>query len=327
MQTCASRETPPHAHLPAASFRLFARLALGVLIAVNLQCSAGAASSESRQIESDGVMRTYWQHIPDHLPGKPVPLVLIFHGSGSDGASMEDFTKFSTLADHHGFIAVYPDAVAANWNDGRAVPGILSQAKNVDDVAFTSAIIEAVSKEHALDPKRIYATGFSNGGIFVYLLAEKLTSRFAAIASVSGGIAEPVAPDYKPSMPLSVFIVHGTKDPLVPYVGGEVDYSHNGRIISTEDTVKKWITINGIEDRERTGELPDLDPSDHSRVKWTRWTFPKTKTELLLYTVVGAGHTWPSGPQFLPISTIGEVDRDFDGATAIWEFFEKHPKP
>lgn len=272
-------------------------------------------------------MRTYWMHVPQHLPDKAVPLVLIFHGSGSDGARMEDFTKFSVLADHHGFIAVYPDAVAANWNDGREAISILSQARQVDDVGFTSAIIDDVGKQHRVDPHRIYAAGFSNGGIFVHLLAEKLAPRLAAIASVSGGIAEPIAPDFKPEQPLSVFIIHGTKDPFVPYGGGNVDEFNNGRIISTKLTVEKWIATNGTDDTELTGQLPDVDPSDHSRVNWTRWTFPKTKTELLLYTIVGAGHTWPSGPQFLPVATIGEVDRDFDGATAIWEFFDKHPKP
>ncbi len=279
-------------------------------------------------VESGGLTRTYWLHVPPNLPkGKPVPLVVIYHGSGSDGERMERFTNFSKLADEHGFIAVYPDAFEENWNDGRAATSILAQAKDVDDVAFTGAVLDAIARDHHVDPKRIYATGFSNGGIFVHLLAAKMAPRFAAIASVSGGIAEPIAPAFKPANPLSIFIMHGTKDPFVPFEGGNVDESDNGRIISTEQTVKKWIEINGDNAKPEKGQLPDVDKSDHSQVKWTRWNFPKTRTELLLYTIEGAGHTWPSGPQFLPVATIGEVDRDFDGATAIWEFFQKHPKP
>ncbi len=106
-----------------------------------------------------------------------------------------------------------------------------------------------------------------------------------------------------------------------------MDESDNGRIISTDDTVNKWIDVNGSDDTEVTGTLPDVDKSDESTVKWARWNFKKAKTEILLYTIVGAGHTWPDGPQFLPVATIGEVDRDFDGTTAIWDFFQKHPKP
>jgi polyhydroxybutyrate depolymerase len=308
--------------------RLLSRFILVVMLTMGMQCSGAPAGSSSRHIQVGGLARTYWLHIPPHLPaGKPVPLVLIFHGSGSDGESMEDFTKFSTQADLHDFIAVYPDALDENWNDGRAARSIPSQAKNVDDVAFTAAVIDAIAHEHPIDPKRIYAAGFSNGGIFVHLLAEKLTSRLAAIASVSGGIAEPIAANFKPSMPLSVFIMHGTQDPMVPYKGGNVDESDNGRIISTDDTVNKWIAANGSDDHEITGTLPDIDKSDESTVKWARWNFRTAKTEILLYTIVGGGHTWPDGPQFLPIATIGEVDRDFDGTTAIWDFFQKHPKP
>lgn len=308
--------------------RLILRGALCLLLALSGQCSGSPAGSSLRSVESGGLTRTYWLHVPPNLPkGKPVPLVVIYHGSGSDGERMERFTNFSKLADEHGFIAVYPDAFEENWNDGRAATSILAQAKEVDDVAFTGAVLDAIARDHHVDPKRIYATGFSNGGIFVHLLAAKMAPRFAAIASVSGGIAEPIAPAFKPANPISVFIVHGTKDPFVPFEGGNVDESDNGRIISTEQTVKKWITINGGNVKEEDGQLPDIDKTDHSQVKWARWDFPKSHTELLLYTIVGAGHTWPSGPQFLPIATIGEVDRDFDGATAIWDFFQKHPKP
>ncbi len=152
--------------------------------------------------------RTYWLHIPAHLPAdKPVPLVLIFHGSGSNGEDMEDFTKFSTQADMHEFIAVYPDAFDENWNDGRAAASIASQAKNVDDVAFTAAVMDDIARAHPIDPKRIYAAGFSNGAIFVHLLAGKahLTALPPSPRSAAG-IAEPIAASFKPSMPLSVFI-------------------------------------------------------------------------------------------------------------------------
>jgi len=327
MQTSAPLRIPHFSKLRSIARRLV-RGVLSSFLALSVHCSGSPVGSSLRSVESGGMTRTYWLHVPPGLAkDQPVPLVLIYHGSGSDGERMERFTNFSKLADRHGFIAVYPDAFAENWNDGRAATSILAQAKEIDDISFTISVIDAISRDHSIDPKRIYATGFSNGGIFVHLLAEKCASRLAAIASISGGIAEPIAPNFKPANALSVFIVHGTKDPFVPYNGGNVDESDNGRIISTDQTVKKWIAINGDNTKSEKGQLPDVNKDDHSQVKWTRWNFPKTRTELLLYTIEGAGHTWPSGPQFLPISTIGEVDRDFDGATAIWDFFQKHPKP
>ena len=38
---------------------------------------------------------------------------------------MEEFTEFSPIADREGFIAVYPDAVGQNWNDGREAGSIV----------------------------------------------------------------------------------------------------------------------------------------------------------------------------------------------------------
>ncbi len=113
---------------------------------------------------------------PNLLKGKPVPLVVIYQRQRERRrARMERFTNFSKLADlEHGFIAVYPDAFEENWNDGRAATSILAQAKDVDDVAFTGAVLDAIARDHHVDPKRIYATGFSNGGIFVHLLAAKM---------------------------------------------------------------------------------------------------------------------------------------------------------
>ena len=78
-------------------------------------------------------------------------------------------------------MVVYPDAVALNWNDGRKASSIPSQAQQVDDVAFVAAMIRELEGRRPIDPKRIFAAGFSNGGIFVHFLANELSSRIAAI--------------------------------------------------------------------------------------------------------------------------------------------------
>jgi polyhydroxybutyrate depolymerase len=305
------------------------RLLLLIVVALSA-CTPKIVSGGTslRTLNYDGLLRSYHLHVPDMLPAdKAAPLVFVFHGSGGNGYGMESFSKFSQIADREGFIVVYPDAEAKNWNDGRECPHIRSQADKVDDVGFVGALITVVSKLHKIDAKRIYATGFSNGGILAHYLGAQMADRFAAVAPVSGGIAEPFSPRFKPSEPVSVFIIHGSADPMVPYAGGEVDYHDNGRIISMGDAVKMWTERNGITAKPETGMPDDVDVKDQCRVQWTRWSKGKAGTEILLYNIEGAGHTWPGGPQFLPASIIGYVCRDFDAAEVIWDFFKKHPKP
>lgn len=306
------------------------RIALMLVLALCAGTALFMAETETPKhhiLEVAGMTRSYELHVPPNLPAnKVVPLLIVFHGSGDTGAGMERFSKFDDVADREGLIVAYPDAIAANWNDGREATGIVSQFNNVDDVAFTGALIKEISTAHAVDAKRVYATGFSNGGIFVHYLAAKLPIQLAAIASVSGGMAEPLATVFKPTAPLSVFIIHGSKDTLVPFDGGDVDYGGFGRIISTAKTVEAWSKTNALDTKSDSGMLADTNSTDQCRVSWKRWTSSSNHTEILLYTIEGGGHTWPGGSQFLPVNVIGNVDRDFNATEAIWDFFKKHPQ-
>lgn len=305
------------------------RIAIILVLALSAGTMLFVAEADTPKhytLEAAGLKRSYELHVPPNLPAdKPVPLVIVFHGSGDTGAGMESFSKFDVLADRDGFIAAYPDAIAANWNDGREAKGIASHFNKVDDVAFTSALIKEISSTHSVDAKRIYATGFSNGGIFVHYLAAKLPTGLAAIASVSGGIAEPLATSFKPATPLSVFIIHGTKDTLVPFEGGDVDYGGFGRIISITRTAEAWTKANALDAKSESGTLADINTTDNCRVSWSRWSSAANHSEVLLYTIEGGGHTWPGGSQFLPVNVIGNVDLDFNATEAIWDFFKKHP--
>lgn len=309
------------------------RLFLSALLAAaccHAQSGPGAGpvtDSLRRALDQEKRTRTYLLHIPHNLPTtQTVPLVLAFHGGGGDGAGMERLTGFSALADREGFIVAYPDGVAKHWNDGRG--SAVSEAHRVeaDDVGFVEFVIADISRDCAINPRRVYATGISNGGIFCHYLAARLAGRIAAIAPVVGGIAQPFAEEFKPAAPVSVFMIQGTNDPLVPYHGGGVLRGRNGSIISTEKAAQMWVNANGCETKPITGELADADPGDNCRVNWSRWPDGKNGTEVVLYTIEGGGHTWPGGPQYLAASVIGRVCRDFDATRAIWEFFKKHSR-
>ena len=236
-------------------------------------------------------------------------------------------THFSDLADREGFIAVYPDGLWKNWNDGRAPSVSRAHRENVDDIGFVSALIDAVSMDHRIDLKRIFATGISNGGIFSHYLGANLSSRIAAIAPVSGGIAERFEERFKPEEPVSVFVIQGTDDPLVPFHGGGIVRGRRGRIIDTDEAVRLWVQRDGCQREPRTGTLPDADRRDKCAVKWYSWGHGQRNTEVKLYVIQGGGHTWPDGPQYLPALFVGRVCRDFNATEAIWEFFKNHPRP
>jgi len=261
--------------------------------------------------------RTFRIYLPKDLP-EHAPLVLAFHGGGSDGAGMERLTKFDKLADREGFIVAYPNGVDKHWNDGRN----MSQA---DDVAFVSAMIDRINDLHSVDAKRVFATGISNGGIFSHYLALKLFDRIAAIAPDAGGIAEGIEAGFTPKNPVSVFMINGTADPLVPYHGGAVA-RNNGHVIDTRDAADLWIKADGCQTNPAKGALTHKNTKDGCSVRWSRWSNGQTGTEVLLYTVDGGGHTWPGGPQYLPKIVIGPVCKDFDATEAVWDFFKHHPK-
>lgn len=282
-------------------------------------------ASVSRTIHTGGLRRTFVLHVPPSVRSAPVPLVLALHGGGGTGAVMERSTGFSALADRDGGIVAYPDAFDHNWNDGRGDPRIRSQAEGIDDVGFILALITLLSKEYPIDPKRVFATGMSNGGFMSQLLAARLSERIAAIAAVSAGMAPAVAASLQPDVPVSILMMNGTDDPLVPYRGGPVARDR-GETISTPAIIHKWVVTNQCKENPIVMQLPDTDPADGTRVQKTAYLECAGHAVIALYRIDGGGHAWPGGQQQLPQSIIGRVSRDIDATQVIWQFFANHPR-
>jgi polyhydroxybutyrate depolymerase len=241
---------------------------------------------------------------------------------------MLNLTGFHEVAAREGFLVVYPQGIGRSWNDGRITEVSQAHRERIDDLAFFDALLETLSREHRIDPARVYATGISNGGIFSHYLAAQRADKIAAIAPVVGGIAEPFDRNFRPTRPVSVLIIQGTEDPLVPYAGGKIaggDGKDRGSVIGTERAVRLWTNANGCRPDPETSTLPDRDPQDGCRVEASMWRGGCAGSEVWLYRVEGGGHTWPGGLQYLPRFLIGRVTRDLD-SQAIWEFFRSHPR-
>jgi polyhydroxybutyrate depolymerase len=151
--------------------------------------------SVSEIIKVGASERTFRIYVPPALKGKKnLPLVLAFHGGNAEangrispGQTMELKSGFSILAEQKSFIVIYPDAINGHWYDGRAKTRF-GDASGIDDVGFISALIDHAIKNYGVNPKRVFATGGSNGGIFIYRLAAELPDKLAAVAPVAAAI-------------------------------------------------------------------------------------------------------------------------------------------
>jgi len=299
-----------------------------VWLTYSLQCPSGhcatAAYSERIPLQVGEFKRFYRIHVPPVYDGKtPLPLVLVFHGRSELARDIAEITQFSELADRQGFIVVYPVGVREHWNDGRTAIPIFS-AGNYDDVGFIAVLLQRLEAILAIDTNRIYATGMSNGGMFVQRLACELDGVFAAIGPVDGTLPFDIAPRCIPKQPVSVIEFHGTNDAYVHWQGGSVR-AVGGKTLSVPKTVAHWRTL------EHCAETPDIvygphkDPDEPQRVRRERYGSCRDGTEVVLYAIEGGGHTWPGGPDD-PLLFAGEVNQDISATNLIWGFFSEHPK-
>jgi polyhydroxybutyrate depolymerase len=277
-----------------------------------------APAGEARALQAGGVTRRYFLYLPSTWHrGRPAPLVLVFHGGGGRASGIAPHTGFSRLAEREGFVVAYPQGLNGRWNDGRGY------AATHDDVGFMRALLDTLERELAIDPRRVYATGISNGAMFAYRLACDLPGVFAAVAPVAGAMPADLAPACAHTQPVSVLAFQGTADPLMPYAGGGVA-RRRGRVLSAERSIAFWATTSGCAAAPVTTDEPDR-VTDGTRVRRTEYGACREGRAVELYTIEGGGHTWPGGP---PVGgSVGQVTREIDATPVIWAFFAEHPRP
>ena len=265
-----------------------------------------------RTLQVNGESRGYFLYLPPTWHrGRPAPLVFVFHGGGGQASGIAPHTGFSRLADREGFVVAYPQGLGGRWNDGRGY------AATHDDVGFVRVLLDTLTRELGIDPRRVYATGISNGAMFSYRLACDLPGTFAAVAPVAGAMPADLAPACERTQPLSVVAFQGTTDPLMPYIGGGVAL-RRGRVLSAERSIAFWATVDGCTPSPATADEPDR-VVDGTRVRHTVFGGCREGRSVELYTIEGGGHTWPGGPA--AGWRVGRVSRELDATEVIWTFF------
>ena len=267
--------------------------------------------------------RSYLIHVPPQYDAKkPTPVILILHGAATNGRITARFTGMNEKSDKAGFIAVYPNGTGAagvflTWNSG-GLPERMARGKP-DDVAFIRALLDDLATVLHVDPKRIHATGISNGGMMCYRLAAELSDRIASIAPVAGTMT---ASDPKPKRPVPVLHFHGTDDSFVPF-GGPNGRVHRGMTFkSVEESIRAWCEVNGCPIVPAIQE--ELDKvEDGTRVRRKTYGPGRDGAEVVLFEITGGGHTWPGRSPL--VGFIGKSTFDISANDILWEFFQRHP--
>ncbi|MBU1671663.1 MAG: prolyl oligopeptidase family serine peptidase [Actinobacteria bacterium] len=302
---------------------LLAFLLVSTLTAGCRRSGSGDEADLVDSIRSGGRERTYVLHVPPgYDEGAGNSLVLAFHGHGGQGENQERLSGMEAVSDANGFLIAYPDGIDRGWNDGRGIN------EGIDDVGFARDLVEKLSAEYGVDPKRVYATGISNGGFMSFRLACDAPDVFAAVAPVAALMSVPLVESNRSTTPVSLLLMNGTGDPLVPWEGGQIGgaLGDRGEGISTQASIEYWVALDGCATTPQAARLPDMDPGDGTTV--TQYVYPggRDSTEVVLCEVTGGGHTWPGGYQYMRESIIGRTSRDLEASEYIWEFFRDHPR-
>lgn len=263
--------------------------------------------------------RPYSLHVPpSYDPGKPTPVVLALHAAAMNGPAMARFSGLNETADRAGFIAVYPNGTGATplflfWDAG----GV--RGRPSDDVGYIAAVLDDLATAVNVDPRRVYATGMSNGGMMCYRLASELSDRIAAIAAVAGTMA---LESCHPHRPVPVLHFHGTNDGLVLFGGPDERIPANLRFLSVDASARAWAKANGCPETPRVEALPDL-ADDDTKVTLRTYGPGKDGAEVVVYVIEGGGHTWPGREP--PTKFLGRSTKDIAANDLIWAFFSAHP--
>ena len=278
----------------------------------------------TRVLAFDGRTRSYLLHVsPAAASNSSPPLVLAFHGVPGGPEAIRSITGFDALADREGLVVAYPQAVD-DWWTGCENCNSRAFFLNIDDVGFVRALIRQLKADAGIDPRRVYAAGFSNGALFVQRLACDAADRIAAFASVGATALEPDAvPPCAPGARVPIVFIHGSLDPSFPPDGRT--FGESPAEISTLSigaTLAAWVERNGCQPvtPERT-ILPDVeaDGTTAARESWSGCG----RGDLTFYEITGGGHTWPGSTVDFN-DFLGPDSHDVAASEVIVDFFLSH---
>lgn len=251
-------------------------------------------------------------------PARPSPLILFLHGYGSSGAAHAPMFDLGSIPEDERVILLAPDGQIDKremryWN---AVPACCDfEGEKPDDVGYLRSLIEQAKQRFSIDPRRVYVVGHSNGAAMAMRLLCDAADVFAAAVELAGPFYADIAGACHPSAPVSVRIMHGTADRVVPFEGGAIPgavHPNASRfpIPSARGRAEGFAAINGCSAAQPGPDL-DVDPtSPGAETKTWRWSECKGGADVELWAMHGVGH----------------IPREILSWRSAWEFLAAHPK-
>ena len=280
--------------------------------------------------------RRYIVHVPPQArEAKPLAVVLSFHGGGGTAKGQQEYAGTDPLADREGFIVVYPEGTGRfprrlhTWNAGSCCG--YAHDRHVDDVGFVRALLDDLARRAPIDPRRIYATGLSNGGMMSYRLAAELGDRIAAIAPIAGGM---VVDSIRSPRPVPIMHIHSIDDPRALYKGGlgpPFPFT-NARVMQPvmDSVIAHWVEFDRCPATPTVGETvhgrTGSPSADHTATP-VRYAPCAGGSEFILWKLTGAGHVWPGAGVQTWQRYVGPATDVIGADTLMWRFFQRFTLP
>jgi polyhydroxybutyrate depolymerase len=277
--------------------------------AVPATCTARphASGQFSQTFMFQNVARTYQLYVPPAYRGTTaVPVVFDFHGYGSNALQQMIYGNFEPLAQRNDFLIVAPDG----QDTGSKRHFNLTGEKGLqNDIAMVLSLLGHIKATFCVDSTRVYSTGMSDGGGMTSVLACLAPNQFAAFAPVAVQVFRPGCAG---THPIAMVAFHGTADPIVAYNGAKADGVDLG---SVPTTMAQWAAHDHC-------DVKYADASLGTQVQRRTWTGCDGTSSVVLYSIIGGGHTWPGS---IPIAAFGMTTTQINASNTIWAFFAAHP--
>lgn len=265
----------------------------------------------------EGLQRKYMYYIPTGIDkSQNIPVVFFLHGYGASAQIGVNVLgpQFHARAERDKAIVVYPEATSKHWND--KLGGSFPLTDQVNDVGYISSLIDLFIKYFKANPKRIYFSGSSNGGMMTYRLSCDIPEKIRAIAPFVSTISPQVAAKFTKAKPIPIIVTSGTADSIIKWNGGPVKVTRTPGLLSGDDNIAYWKTRNGVKNKARITHLKDIEPGDNSTVEIQHY---KGKNDVILYKIIGGAHTHPTLREPGKPLVAGK-NMDYNSFETVWDF-------
>jgi polyhydroxybutyrate depolymerase len=304
--------------------RNFVRFALAALTAlVALPASAlsflpweNVRITYDTYTHSDGITRSVGVMMPTNRDER-APAIVVLHFNLGGAPGMANLTEIGELARDEGVVILLPMADDATWSHNPNEVGAS------DDAGFLAGMIDEYVQRYDLDARRIYMTGYSQGGNMTVRMACDYPDKIAAGASVSATMRKSLARQCAPSVPTPMAFFHGTDDQQVPYGPGIPSLLRDllgVGALGAQDAAKYWAEINGCEGDATRTMLP-APVADGTTIQLDSYDSCPANRGAALFTIQGGGHTWPGVLDFVPVA--GITTQNLRANRAMWDFFKR----